>query len=107
MRVCCLAALLAVGLWPMDAQVPSQWRLVEEWRVGGAVDGPHSFTNVRSLVVQPDGRLVVLESKDQQVHCLSARGEPMRTVGRKGAGPGEFRNANGLVVTPSDQILVE
>ena len=88
------------------AQPTQRWRLVEEWRVGGAEDGPHSLGDVRGLGVLRNGTLVVLDAKDQQVHFLDARGRPLRTVGRKGAGPGEFTNANGLVVTPADEVVV-
>jgi len=88
------------------AQQPARWRLVEEWRVGGAVQGAHAFDAVRDIKALPDGRLVVLEGKDQQVHILGARGAPARTIGRTGSGPGEFRNAIGIVVTRDGGFIV-
>jgi hypothetical protein len=104
-------ALLALfgavlGVVPVSAQSPARWRLVEDWRVGGEVDGPHSLGDVRGLGLLRDGRLVVLDARDQQVHFLDPRGRPLRTVGRKGAGPGEFRNANGFLVTADDHVIV-
>jgi hypothetical protein len=82
------------------------WSLVEEWRVGGAVSGPHSLSRVRAIRVLPDGRIVVLEADDQQVHILSARGVPLKTIGRRGNGPGEFTGANNLWLAPDGQIIV-
>ena len=83
-----------------------QWRLVEEWRVGGEVEGAYSFLDVRGLELLPNRGIVVLEFKDQQVHFLDARGRHVRTVGRQGAGPGEYQNANGLVVLPSGDLVI-
>ena len=99
-----LVMLLAAS--PVLTQQPAKWRLVEEWRVGGEVDGPHSFGDVRGMGLLPDGRIVLLDYKDQQVHFLDATGKPVRTVGRKGAGPGEYQQANGLVVAPSGNIII-
>ena len=106
MRICSamVAALLLTG--PAQAQEPAHWRLVEEWRVGGAVDGALSLNNVRAVLPMADGRIVILEGKDQQVHILSNRGVPIRTIGRRGAGPGEFQNATGLLVMPDGRIMV-
>ena len=98
-----LAASLAISA---GAQQPAKWRLVEEWRVGGEPDGALSFTDVRGMRVMPDGRLVILDYKDQQVHFLDSHGKPLRTVGRKGAGPGEYQEANGLIVAPTGEIIV-
>jgi hypothetical protein len=100
------AALCVMAIPPLPAQQPARWRLVEEWRVGGEVDGPHSFGDVRGMGVLPDGRIVLVDARDQQVHYLGANGQPVRTVGRKGAGPGEFQQANGLVVSPKGDVVV-
>ncbi|HKS06054.1 MAG TPA: 6-bladed beta-propeller [Gemmatimonadaceae bacterium] len=99
-------AVLMANAPTLAAQQPAKWRLVEEWRVGGEVEGPHSFTDVRGLAVFADGRIVVLDAKDQKLHILGADGKPMRTVGRKGAGPGEMSDANGVLVSPRGEIIV-
>lgn len=101
------ATLMAcVATSALAAQQPARWRLVEEWRVGGEVDGAHSFGDVRGMGLLPDGRIVVLDARDQQVHFLDAKGQLVRTVGRKGAGPGEFQRANGLVVSARGDVIV-
>lgn len=88
------------------AQAPREWRLIEEWRVGGEVEGPYSFVDVRGLSVLPNGGVVLVDYKDEQVHFLDANGRVVRTVGRKGAGPGEFQAANGLAVSPTGTVIV-
>jgi hypothetical protein len=60
----------------------------------------------RAVAVTPSGGLVVLEHRDQQIHFLDATGKAVRTTGRKGGGPGEYQGANGLVVLPNGQIVV-
>jgi hypothetical protein len=90
----------------VHAQSPAQWRLIEEWRVGGAAEGPHFLLDVRAIATLPDGNLAVVEGRDQQVHILGPRGQAVKTVGRRGAGPGEFRGANGALVTPAGEIVV-
>jgi hypothetical protein len=103
-RTVLLLALVVAA--PGLAQQPARWRLVEEWRVGGAVQGPHAFDAVRDIEALPDGRLLVLEGKDQQVHILGVRGAHARTIGRTGSGPGEFRNAIGIVLTRDGGFVV-
>lgn len=101
-----VAMTFSASSLPANVQQTAKWRLVEEFRVGGEPDGPHSFLGVRGLRVFPDGRIIVFDYKDQQVHFLAADGQPVRTVGRKGAGPGEFREANGIVILPNGQVVV-
>jgi len=88
------------------AQQPAKWRLVEEWRVGGEVEGPHSLVDIRGMGVLPTGQIVIVDAKDQLVHFLDAKGQPVRTVGRKGAGPGEYQQANGLAVSQKGEVIV-
>src|SRR5262245_49269584 len=106
MRTVLAAAFPLVFAQTALAQQPAQWRLVQDWRVGGEVDGAHSFTDARAMIVLTDGRVVVLEAKDQKVYLLSARGDSLKTIGGKGGGPGEFTNANGVVVGPKGEIFV-
>lgn len=98
-------SLLLAGVFFLQPAPPT-WRLVEEWRVGGEADGPYALHDVRELELLPNGHLAVLEFKDQQIHFLDGRGKPVRTVGRRGGGPGEYQNANGFVVFPNGNLLV-
>ncbi len=100
------ATIGSVFALAMTLQQPAQWRLVEEWRVGGEVNGPLSFGDVRGMGVLPGGGIVVLDHRDQQLHFFDPRGRPIHTTGRKGAGPGEFQRANGLAVSPRGEVVV-
>ncbi len=105
-RITLALALTLVPATAGYAQQPPAWRLVEEWRVGGEADGPHAFLDVRALAVFDDGRIAVAEAKDQQIHLLDGRnGRALRSLGRRGGGPGEFQQLNGLVVTPRGELI--
>lgn len=109
-RVFAVAALCAASLSACtdDAEPTAlpEWRLIEEWKVGGEADGPLSFDNVRGMRPLADGRLALLNGTDQSLVILSAEGAPSRVVGRKGAGPNEYANVSGLAVSPSGEIVV-
>ena len=68
------------------------WQLVEDLRIG-AVDGPQGLSKVSSLTVSSDGStLYVAQQLEHVIRVFDARsGKPLRTIGRSGEGPGEFR----------------
>lgn len=83
------------------------WRLEEELRIGSVDgDGPAAFGQIKGMGVLPDGRIAVLDAQAQEVRVFGADGVHLATHGRKGAGPGEFVNANGLVVGSEGLIRV-
>lgn len=87
-----LAQLLLVA--PVDAQ--TRWRLVEVARVGGADEGLASFNEIIDLQLSDDGKLWVLDRQSQSLRLFAADGTPIREVARRGRGPGELSNANGV-----------
>jgi len=74
--------------------------------LGGAEDGPSSFADIRWFQVDSRGYLYVLEGQSQEVRVFDAAGVHVRTLGRKGAGPGEFSMANGIALGPHSQLWV-
>ena len=81
----------AQGLWDSA----SAWRVVEELRIGTAEgSGPDLFGNVGAIEVDGLGRLWVAETQAQELRVFDREGGHVRTVGRKGGGPGEFRQIN-------------
>ena len=87
--------------------VSPTWTLVEELRVGtveGA--GPDAFAYLKGLVVLEDGRFAVLDSQAQELRVFGPDGAHVATHGRKGQGPGEFVDANGLMLGPRGHLWV-
>ncbi len=81
------------GIWsPLQ-----QWQLVEDLRIGTASGAESEFFGVvYDLDVDAAGRIYVLDGQAQSVRVFDHEGRYVRTIGRKGAGPGEFRNAIGM-----------
>lgn len=87
-----IAGLLATlfGAAALDAQSPSAlpvWRLVEEYRVDG---NQHELTTVNHIVQARNGDVFITQQRDNQIRVFSGAGQPIRAIGRKGQGPGEF-----------------
>ena len=81
-------------------------RLDELWRVGEDEDGDVIFGQVSDLIVDNDGRLYVADIQARQVSVFSSAGEFLRTLGREGEGPGEFREPRGFVLLPDGLVGV-
>ncbi len=101
--VVALAAGCARGPDAVDRAGLARWELVPELRVG-AEDGPGSLADIRGFVVDSAGRLLVLDFNDQQIHLFDSSRRYAGTLGRKGQGPGEFGNANGLLQAPDGRL---
>lgn len=72
---------------------PPQWSATEDLRIGSVDDSATMLTGVSSLAVGPDGSVAVAQPLDGDVRVFDSAGRPLRTIGRRGRGPGEFENA--------------
>ena len=83
------------------------WTLVEELRVGSLEGtGADAFAYLKGLVALDDGGFAVLDSQAQELRIFGADGAHVATHGRKGQGPGEFVDANGLMLGPNGRLWV-
>jgi hypothetical protein len=87
---------------PLAAQ--EHWRLTEEVRIGSVDEGPASFGDIRGIATNAKGWIFVLDFSTQDVRVFDAQGRHLKTVGRKGSGPGEFQNANGIARAPNGTL---
>ena len=82
-------------------------RLVEDLRLGSAeAEGPTLFGEVAAVEVDPLGRIWVLERHAKELRVFGPDGAHVRTIGRQGAGPGEFRDPIGLAWAPDGTLWV-
>lgn len=66
-----------------------EWQVVEELRFGSAMsEGPDLFGAIYSFDVDAWGRIFVLDDQAQEVRIFDSDGTFVRTVGKKGEGPG-------------------
>lgn len=95
---------LAMFLCACEAPVPlpsgaafsieglAQFTIHEELRIGSVDDPDYGFSQIGQVEVDEQGAIYVFESQDFAIRVYSPDGRLVRTIGRRGEGPGEFRN---------------
>lgn len=71
--------------------IPADWRLVREATVGRDADEQHSFTKILAMLPTERGSLIVADMRQTSIRVFDEDGAFLRSVGRRGAGPGEFQ----------------
>ena len=70
----------------------------EELRIGSIEDPDAGFSGISAVAVDDAGLVYVLERVDRHVRVYDADGTRLRTLGRAGSGPGEFRSVTAVGV---------
>ena len=75
---------------PRDGKVTVE--LEELWRVGGDTESDEEFFGViGSVITDEEGNAYLLDRQLAEIKVFSAEGDYIRTIGREGEGPAEFR----------------
>lgn len=74
------------------APAESGWALVETGRLGGDAD-PEALSDPRSIALDGEGRLYLADGNPITIRVFTRDGKLVRSIGREGAGPGEYRVA--------------
>lgn len=77
----------------------------EMWRAGGD-DEEVIFGVLSDVALDAQGNLYALDMQLSTISVFDADGNFLRTIGREGEGPGEFRRAGQLFVTPDNKVAV-
>lgn len=64
------------------------------------------FSGVRAIAFDRSDNLYVLDQQNFRVAVFDARGRFVRSIGRRGQGPGELQAPLGLAVTATGQVVV-
>lgn len=72
----------------------------EVQRIGSVDDPDVGFARIGSVDVDRDGNVYVLEAQDMEIRVYGSDGALLRTIGRRGEGPGEFS-----MLAPSFQVV--
>jgi hypothetical protein len=82
--------------------------LEEELSIG-EVEGreEYMFTGIRSMVVDDAGRIYVLDRREPHLRVFDQNGAYIRTIGRKGQGPGEFTIPLSVSITRQNELVVD
>ncbi len=92
-------------LWPAGGG----WRLDSVPALAiGVVQGeePYQLADVRGVARYADGRIVLANGGSSEIRIFDVNGRFLRSIGREGAGPGEFQYLRRLFLLPGDSLLV-
>lgn len=84
------AGAIGISFAHDQGSVNSERILVQEVRISGS-SPDHILTRVGGVAPLPNGSIAVLESVESRILVFSSKGELRDSIGRPGAGPGEFR----------------
>ncbi len=75
----------------------------------GEVEGREEFmfSAIRSIAVDEAGRIFVLDREDPHLRVFDQNGAFLRTIGRKGQGPGEFNFPLSVSITRQNELVVD
>lgn len=93
---------LSGSVWGTDAT------LVPELSIG-EIEGPDEFLfgRIRSIAVDAEGRVYVLDSQTSNVRGFDADGIHFATLGGPGEGPGELSTTGSVAVLPGGRIAAQ
>jgi hypothetical protein len=74
--------------------------------VYGADTGAMSFGDVRGIAVDDWGRLYAVDGQDAVIRVFDSLGHFVRSLGRRGQGPGEFDTPQGVAFGPDGHAYV-
>jgi len=78
----------------------------ELWRAGGESDEEIMFGVISQITSDTQGNVYLLDAQLNQVFIFSPNGEPIRSIGREGEGPGEFQRPSDLFLTADGNVAV-
>ena len=64
------------------------------------------FSQIRSVRVDEEENIYVLDSKEIRIKVFDKNGKPLRTFGKRGQGPGEIQMPTRMYLTSEKEILI-
>ncbi len=82
--------------------------LAEELSIGKTeIREEYIFSQIRSIAVDEKDRIYVLDTKEAHVKVFDKNGDYIKTIGRKGQGPGEMSLPFSICITSQNEIVVQ
>ena len=93
---------------PSEPLYPGEVVRFEEELSIGASEGEEMelFSSIYGMDVDREGNIFVLDRTEPQLRVFAPDGTFLRTIGRKGQGPGEMDNPRLIQVTPNGEVMV-
>jgi hypothetical protein len=87
---------------PVDA---GKWRLVRARDIQPPELDSAELLQPRDVAIAEDGSVLVVDSRPTVIKVYDANGRHLRTIGREGSGPGEFRSA--YIAVRGDTVVAQ
>ena len=92
---------------PLEAPSARTLTLEKLWKIGGYSESDEElFGVIVDLATDVKGRVYLLDMQLAEVKVFAPDGGYLRTIGREGDGPGEFRSPTGLLIMPNGNLCV-
>ena len=78
--------------------------LTPEWSLGGEADDEHFFGIVGEVFADDAGNVYLVDNQLSEVQVYDPAGNLLRTLGRRGDGPGEVRNLRTALLMPDGSV---
>jgi len=91
---------------PQEGQ-SAQRKLAEEVTIGKGDNPDESVSEVGAMIVDENGNIYALDSKDRRVKVFDKTGKFLRFIGKPGQGPGELGIPTGIQFTLDHNLLIE
>jgi hypothetical protein len=86
---------------------PTQLMLKQDLLIGQeAGDESYMFSELRSVQVDDQENIYVLDWKDISIKIFDKTGKHLRTFGKKGQGPGEIQTPTRMLLTPGGKLAI-
>jgi hypothetical protein len=69
-------------------------------------DDNYIFSTLRSIQVDNEGNIFALDSKEGKIKEFDKYGKHLRTIGKKGPGPGEWQVPSRMHLTPDERLAI-
>lgn len=98
----------------MDAEWTEAWRQARDAllsqdivvRIGSNDEGPELFGAVTDAAFDAGGNIYVMDASSQEVRVFDPLGKHLGTLGGRGDGPDELRNATRVAIMPDGRLLI-
>ena len=82
--------------------------LEEELSIGESEGSEeYMFSRIRTIAVDEEERIYVLDYRESHIKVFDRNGEYLRTIGKKGEGPGELNRPRSLSINQNELMVLE